>query len=123
MDGVRPGVNYFLRKFNVNFYDTMCTFQAAQIACPSAVQHLKPTPEDVQELRRFPFLDDPAIINDLQRELPDYCAQAEGARVNQGEQLQWWKDHSIRLPHWSTAAKKLAAVQPSSADAERVFLW
>ena len=34
--------------------------------------------------------------------------------------LLWWKNHSADLPKWSTAARDVVLVQPSSAAAERL---
>lgn len=120
-NGVQPGINYFLQKFNTDLYDIVRAFRAARMACPTTVQELHPHPQDVQQLRQFPFLDDDAIIGDLQKELPTYLAEADGIRVDRGQELRWWKDHQAALPHWSSAASQLALVQPSSAAAERVF--
>ncbi len=119
--GVEPGIHYFLRKFNVQFYDVVRAFKAARFACPVKVQELKPQPECLETLRLFPFLNDDATIANLQKELPTYLAEAEGVKMDEGEQMQWWHAHQARLPHWSTASKLLALVQPSSAPAERVF--
>ena len=89
----------------------------------SAVQDLSPSPEDVEQLRRFPFLDDDVTIRALQKELLNYLAEADGVKIIHGEQMQWWKEHHVQLPHWSSAAKRLALVQPTSAAAEQVFAW
>ena len=31
---VRPAITWFLRKFNVDFYDVVVTFKAARLFCP-----------------------------------------------------------------------------------------
>ena len=64
---------------------------------------------------------DDVTIRALQKELPNYLAEADGVKIVHGEQMQWWKEHHVQLPHWSSAAKRLSVVQPSSAAAERVF--
>ena len=120
-DGVRPGIDFFLRKFNVELYDVVRAFKAARYACPMKVQELRPTPEEVNALRAFPFLDSNEIITNLQKERPHYLTEAKDVELQEGEQLRWWFDHSNHLPHWSTAVKLLALVQPSSAAAERIF--
>lgn len=118
---VRPGVDFFVQKFNVQFYRAVRAFKAARYACPQKVQQLKPTAVDVNALREFPFLDSDATIGALQQELPTYIAEADGVVVEDGQQMVWWRNQSVRLPHWSDAARKLSLVQPSSAAAERVF--
>ena len=120
-EGVQPGINYFLKKFNNDFYNVVRVFQAARMACPSAVQDLRPSPEDVEQLCRLPFLDDDVTIRALQKELSNYLPEADGVKIVHGEQMQLWKEHHVQLRHWSSAAKRLALVQPSSAVAERVF--
>lgn len=120
-DGVRPGITYFLHKFNVQFYNVVTAFKIARYACPVRVQQLKPTPEEVSALRVFPFLDNDGLIAGLQKELPPYMAEAEGVRLQDGEQMVWWYNHRQCLPSWSAAARLLSLVQPSSASAERVF--
>ena len=73
----------------------------------------------MEELRRFRFLDNDAIIQGLTAELPRYLAVADGADLQtEEEKLQWW---SRNLPSWSSVVKKVLLVQPSSASAERVF--
>ena len=85
------------------------------------VQELRPTPEEVNALRAFPFLDSNEIITNLQKELPHYPTEAKDVKLEEGEQLRWWFDHSNHLLHWSAAVKLLALVQPFSAAAERIF--
>ena len=108
-DGVQHGINYFLMKFNTDFYPVVRAFRAARTACPTAVQELRPTPQDVEELRRFPFLDDDGIIGDLQQELPTYLAEADGEEVHQREQLVWWKHHKVSLPYWCICGMQVSA--------------
>lgn len=120
-DAVEPGIAYFLRKFNVQFHDVVRAFKAARMACPTKVQELKPTAADVEQLRLFKLFNKDDTITNLQQELPDYRAEADGVRIDAGDELQWWKSKAERLPCWSAAAKLLALVQPSSAAAERVF--
>ena len=37
------------------------------------------------------------------------------------DKLEWWKNHAVQLPFWSTGCRAILLLQPSSADAERVF--
>ena len=64
-DCVRQAVRWFLEKFNVQLYDTMMAFTAAQLMCPSTLRSLAPTAATFQQLRIFPFLNDDSIFNDL----------------------------------------------------------
>ena len=47
------------------------------------------------------------------------------ARVNDLHEefnlLDWWKSNASVLPNWSSIARKIMLLQPSSAAAERVF--
>ena len=85
------------------------------------VQDLLPQPEQLQELRCFPFLDNDGLIANLQQELPTFLAEANGVQIPAGDQMLWWHAHQEQLPYWSATTKRLALVQPSSAAAERVF--
>ena len=61
---IREALHWFLKKFNVELYDTMCLFKAAHLMCPTTVQSLAVVPASVQQLRAFPFIDD-RVIDDL----------------------------------------------------------
>ena len=74
---VEPPIQWFLRKFNVELYDTVSAFKAARVMCPVTVQWLRPTPATVDALGIFPFLNSDATINGLIRELPQYFAAAQ----------------------------------------------
>ena len=71
---------------------------------------MKPTAEDVEDLRGFPFL--AGDIDQLNAELPTYIASA--ADVNaQVDVLGWWKSHCdpesddlIDLAHWSVLLER-----------------
>jgi len=52
--------------------------------------------------------------------LPKYLAKtADGSE--QFDPLEWWKLNADELPNWSSAARKVLLLQPSSAASERVF--
>ena len=118
---VEPGIQWFLRKFNADLYNTLSAFKAARVMCPEAVQSLRPTPATAQGLRLFPFLDSNHVINGLITELPKYVAAAHN--VTMAWRTKWSSGDSTqidchigRLQSW-----KFLQVQPSSAAAERVF--
>ena len=50
---VHPGILWFLRKFNVELYDTVAAFKAARIMCPVSFQWLSPSEETVRALKIF----------------------------------------------------------------------
>ena len=37
------------------------------------------------------------------------------------DKLEWWKNHAVQLPFWSTGCRVILLVQPSSATAEWVL--
>ena len=117
---VEPGIQWFLRKFNADLYNTLSAFKAARIMCPEAA--LRPTPATAKGLRLFPFLDSNHVINGLITELPNYVAAAQNVTMAcEEDKVQWWRQHSDRSPHWSFAVMKVILVQPSSAAAKRIF--
>ena len=99
-NAVQPGITFFLQKFNVELYDVVRAFKAARIACPNKVQELKPSIEDVNQLRLFPLLDRDETISELQKELPAYLAEANGVKIDSGSQLLWWSNKQNSLPNW-----------------------
>ena len=119
---INPGLHFFQRKFSQEFYENVRAFRSARLCCTVQVQQLRPTAASVEELRRFRFLDNDAIIQGLTAELPRYLAVADGADLQtEEEKLQWWSRNEANLPNWSSLVKKVLLVQPSSASAERVF--
>ena len=56
----------------------------------------------------------------LHVKLSTYLAAANGTSVD-ADKLEWWKNHAVQLPFWSTGCRAILLLQPSSADAERVF--
>lgn len=119
---IRPGLNFYQRKFSVQFRDTVRAFKAARFCCPVQVQALRPTSASLEELRNFPFVNNDATIANLAQELPLYIAAADGVNVAcEEDKVTWWAAHRDTLPHWCALVKKLLLIQPSSAAAERVF--
>ena len=92
-----------------------------RIACLNKVQELKPSIEDVNQLRLFPLLDRDETISELQKEIPAYLAETNGVKIDDASQLLWWSNKQNSLPNWSATAKLLALVQLTSAAAEHVF--
>ena len=50
---VQPAIQWFLRKFNVDFYDAVTALKAARVMCPVTVGWLRPTRASVEALRIF----------------------------------------------------------------------
>ena len=119
---VTSGLDYFTTKFGNDLSESVSAFKAAQLSLPWKVTETLPTAASVDELKAFPFLDDPTILTNLKSELSVYLATAAGVTPSTvTDAVLWLKNHSNELPHWSNSLKKVLLVQPSSASAERVF--
>ena len=117
---VRPGLQYFVDKFTQELGGTVAAFKAARLFLPAKVVELNPDAAAVDSLQAFPFFD-ASVIAALKSELPSYLAKAADSDAG-FDPLQWWKNHTADLPHWSAAAAAaVILVQPSSAAAERIF--
>ena len=93
----------------------MAAFKAARLFLPAKVVELNPDAAAVDSLQAFPFFD-ASVMAAPKSERPSYLAKA--VDIDAGfDPLQWWKNHTADLPHWSAAA----AIIPSSAAAERIF--
>lgn len=115
---VQPGFTYFESKFGGELLPCVRAFQAASLFHPVKITDLHPDASIVEDLKAFHFLQ--GAILDLQRELPQYLAAAEGVSA-EVEVLKWWEKHEDKLPHWSAACQQVLLCQPSSAAVERVF--
>ena len=62
----------------------------------------------------------PFELEKLKAELPTYLSKTDDISDDL-DQLEWWNLNATVLSHWSNAVKKVLAIQPSSAAAERVF--
>jgi len=80
---------------------------------------LKPDVSHVNALQVIPFFKDNELEN-LKAELPSYVAKADDISSELAA-LEFWKLNATDFPLWSSAVKKILAIQPSSAAAERVF--
>lgn len=119
--GARPAINWFLRKFNVDFGATVSAFRLARYFDPVEAQGLAITAQKVEALRVFPFLDSNDTIHQLQAEVPAYLAAIDGVDLEtDDEKIQWWSRQQ-RIPEWVAAVRKLMLIQPSSAASERAF--
>ena len=79
---------------------------------------MKPDDKMVDSLQIFPFL--VHVIPSLKSEMPQYIAKTADVSEDLNP-LDWWKLNAGALPYWSSAARKVLVLQPSSAATERVF--
>ena len=122
MQGARPAINWFLRKFNVDMGNVVTLFRHARYFDPMAVQDLNLTAENVRSVRIFPFLDSNGTIEAQQAELPSYIAAADGTDITEGDKkVSWWSLRQNNLPAWADAVRKVLLIQPSSAASVRAF--
>lgn len=119
---VKPAYEYFERKFDHDegLQRAVSLFKYARYFDPVKIGELKPSCNDIDNLRVFPMLDNDAALDALKKELPRYMAIADGVSVLV-KKTDWWKTHENELPNWSTACRMALLVQPSSAASERVF--
>ena len=117
---VVSGIDYFNWQLSNSLKVPLEIFKACRLFSPQQVGTMRPTAISLdQSLSTVPFITQ-AEIEDLKKELPDYLARV--ADLSEGfDPVEWWKLHSTTLPHWSTCARKIFLIQPSSAAAERVF--
>ena len=117
---VRPAVDWFLRKFNVNLRDSVLAFRHARMFDPIVAQGLGLNAAKVQGLRCFPFFQDD-IIQGLIEELPFYLAAIVHVDLNSVEEKVTWWSMQQNCNRWRAAFTMLSLVQPSSAASERMF--
>ena len=117
-DCVRSGIDYFnchSLKVPLEIFKTCCLFS------PHQVGTMRPTAASLDQTlsTTVPFITQ-AEIEDLKKELPHYIARVADLSA-EFDPVEWWKLHSTTLLHWSTCARKIFLIQPSSAAAETVF--
>ena len=114
----QPAHSYYKRQLASSLKVPLKAFKAARLFSPTKVHVMEPTLSTVDTLATFPFLKEKLL--DLKHELPLYISKA--ADVSESfDCLKWWKTYTTDLPIWSSAAKQVLLVQPSSAASERVF--
>ena len=110
---VSPAIQYYQQRLDDSMKIPLQAFKAARLFVPARVNEMNidAQTENCQTTSKHP---------QPQTELPNYIAACEDVDPSH-DVLTFWKNHVRSLPHWSTAASKVAVVQPSSAAAERVF--
>ena len=119
---VKPAYDYFLSKFDATTGElckTLAAFKAARYFSPVTMNELRPSPNDLDALSVFPFIDT-ILLEQLKGELAAYMAAAED--ISQGTDVcEWWKRHDGEIPSWAKVCKLILLIQPSSAAVERAF--
>ena len=80
---ISPGLRFFQRKFRQEFHDLVRAFKSARLCCPVQVQNLHLNAASLAELRKFNFLNNDGLVN----ELPRYLAAADGTVIEEEEEL------------------------------------
>ena len=76
---MEPAYAHFLSKFDAttgDLKDSLQAFKAARYCDPTQLNDIKPTPNDIDSLVAFDFIDSQCILK-LKDELPAYLAAAE----------------------------------------------
>ena len=116
---MQPALDYFKELLDSTLKEQISVFKAVRVFNPQKVAMLKLDVSHVNALQIIPFLKDDELEK-LKAELPSYLAKADDIS-DELDPLEWWKLNATALPYWSNAVKKVLAIQPSSAAAERVF--
>ena len=119
-DCVQSGIDYFNRQLSNSLKVPLEVFKACRLFSPQQIATMHPTATSLdQSLSTVPYINQ-AEIEDLKKELPDYLAHVADLS-EEFDPVEWWRLNSTTLPHWSTCARKIFLIQPSSAAAEIVF--
>ena len=116
---MQPTLEYFKGLLDSSLKGNISIFKAVQIFNSQKVAMLKPDVLHVNALQIIPFFKNEELEK-LKAELPSYLAKADDISDNL-DPLQWCKLNASVLSHWSNTVRKVLAIQPSSAAAERVF--
>ena len=116
---MQPALDYFQNLLDSSLKEQIAVLKAVRIFNPHTIAILKPDVSHVNSLKVVPFFSNDELER-LKTELPSYVAKTDGISDTL-DVLEFWKRNAVTLPFWSNAVKKVLAVQPSSAAAERVF--
>ena len=116
---MQPALDYFQELLDSSLKEQILVFKAVRVFNPHKIPVLKPDVSHVNALQVVPFFKDDELEN-LKAELPSYVAKADDISSELAA-LEFWKLNATDFPLWSSAVKKILAIQPSSAAAERVF--
>ncbi len=73
---LKPGLDYFLAKFQHKLSSSVSAFKSAQLFIPSKVTEMRPTAAEVGSLKAFSFLNNAVLLQNLKAELGVYLAKA-----------------------------------------------
>ena len=91
MEGAKPAITWFLRKFNVDLAPIVIVFRQARLFDPVVAQGLNITPDKVRGLGCFPFLADESVLQGLVDELPAYLAAIVDVHLESAiDKWHWW---------------------------------
>jgi len=99
---------------------SLSVFKVARVFAPSKVKEMGPDISVVNSLSEITFLNNKTTLNNFKSEFPQYNAVSEDTSPKV-DVMSWWAEHSDELPYWSSTAKMVALIQPSSGAVERVF--
>lgn len=97
---VKPGLDYFLAKFQQQLSSSRSAIKSAQLFNPSKIVEMRPTAAEIDSLKAFPFLNIAVLLQNLKAELSVYLAKAIAVSP-ETDILLWWQNHSTNLPHCS----------------------
>ena len=117
---VQGTLEYFEHQLESLLKVPLSAFKAVQIFNPHKLATLKPDVSHVNSLQVIPAFEDSELERLKAELLRIYIAKVDGISFDLSA-LEWWKLNSMSLPSWSIGLKKVVAMQPSSAAAERVF--
>ena len=89
---VQPGWNYFSQTVMGTLNSKVKIFRAARLFSPQKVCSLRPVANDINAVAAISFLNDAAVIRDLNNELPRYLAKADGIGPDV-DLVGWWKNN------------------------------
>ena len=116
---VQPALDNFQHQLDSSLKVPMSAFKAVQIFNSHRLATLKPDVLHVNLLCIISMFKN-GELERLKAELATYIPKADGISSDFST-LEWWKLNSLALPSWSNGVKKVLAIQPLSAAAERVF--
>ena len=116
---MEPGYQDFEDKFGDDLKSALLAFKCLRYFDPAKINELQPSAGDLDDLQVLPFFSS-AILADLKKELSTYLAAANGTSVD-ADKLEWWKNHAVQLPFWSTGCRVILLLQPTSAAAKQVL--
>ena len=109
---------YYFQQLSASMKEPLAPFKAAQLFYPCKLNEINSRAALIDLLVIFQFLI--PSITALKGEFPLYLAAAEDI-YSSYDPLLFWKRHENDLPQWSSAARKVLQIQPSSTPFERVF--